>query len=89
MEKNPDKRGKPEIASVADPHRVEGDGKVAPQSSHAEQVLFVMEREDHAAGAEKQQCLEKSVRDQVEDRRRQRRRLPTARNMYPSWLTVE
>ncbi len=64
------KAGKPDERQGADQSCPVGNGHVLAQSAHVAHVLLVMQRDDHRARREKQQCLEKGVRHQVKDARR-------------------
>ena len=60
--------------------RPKGDRRLLPQAAHLPDVLFVVQRKDHAARAQEQQRLEKRVRRQMEHGRR-RPAQPTAITM--------
>ena len=73
FEKKPANGGMPASASEPIDRGDVRDRHVFAQPAHPAQVLLVVERDDHRAGAEEQQRLEERMRHQVEDRRRVRR----------------
>src|SRR5713101_4317459 len=53
----------------ADQKRNKCDGKIAAQTAHFPNVLFVVKRDDDGAGREKEERFEKRMREKVIDRR--------------------